>query len=81
MTVILCGDQLEFELEHIDIPPKERPDWPYPSFDAKDWAAAFCKRNPTMDEGLMLAWFANALMRGYDEGLTRISRSMKHNGN
>jgi hypothetical protein len=42
------------------------------SFDARDWAAAFLRisaANPDLhrDEGTMLAWFANALMRGYDE--------------
>jgi hypothetical protein len=72
--VILCGDQLEFEMEHADTPPKERPDWPLPSFDARDWAEAFCKLNPGMDEGLMISWFANALMRGYDEAMSRESR-------
>lgn len=42
------------------------------SFDARDWAKAFVehvKANPAIatDEDTMLAWFANALMRGYDE--------------
>jgi hypothetical protein len=44
------------------------PNWPLPSFDAHDWARAFCKLNPSIDEDLMVTWFANALMRGYDEG-------------
>lgn len=65
------GDRLEFELEHTNTPQKERPDWPLPSFDARDWAEAFCKRFPDLDEGTMLAWFASALMRGYDEGVKR----------
>jgi len=69
--IILNGDHAEFENEHADTPPKERPDWPLPSFDARDWAEAFCKRNPGVDEGLMIAWFANALMRGYDEAQAR----------
>jgi hypothetical protein len=74
--VILCGDQLEFEQEHANTRPKERPDWPLPSFDAKDWAEHFCKLNPEMKdkEDLMIAWFANALMRGYDEGIARMSK-------
>jgi hypothetical protein len=52
-------------------------DWPLPSFDAHDWAAAFCKiangfgfkdsEGKPIDEGWMISWFANALMRGYDE--------------
>lgn len=42
------------------------------SFDAQDWARAFVKRvktNPRLaaDEGAMIGWFANAIMRGYDE--------------
>lgn len=69
--VILNGDHAEFEAEHASTPPHERPDWPLPSFDARDWAAAFVKRNPGADEGAMLAWFASALMRGFDEGTAR----------
>jgi len=42
------------------------------SFDAEHWAAFFfatLKANPdiVIDHELMVAWFANALMRGYDE--------------
>jgi hypothetical protein len=42
------------------------------SFNAEPWAAAFVARvreNPSIatDEGTMLTWFANAIMRGYDE--------------
>ena len=65
------GDRYEFEIEPANTPPHERPDWPLPSFDARTWAKAFCERNPSMDEGLMTTWFANALMRGYDEGVAR----------
>lgn len=48
------------------------------SFDARDWAKAFVERvraNPRLatDEGTMLGWFANALMRGYDEHARRAS--------
>ena len=44
----------------------------YKSFDARVWAREFIrilKENPniTIDEELMTAWFADALMRGYDE--------------
>lgn len=56
---------------------KQQPSWPYPSFDARDWAEAFCKAandlgyqdrdGAPIDEGWMISWFANALMRGYDE--------------
>jgi hypothetical protein len=71
--IILCGDHADFEREHANTPPHERPDWPLPSFDARDWATAFCKLNPTMDEGTMLTWFANALMRGFDEHAARVA--------
>lgn len=81
MTVIMNGDHAEFELEHANTPPTERPDWPLLSFDARDWAGAFCKsatqlgyRSPEgkpVDEGWMIGWFANALMRGFDEHAAR----------
>lgn len=72
------GDHLQYEIDNKDTPPKERSDWPLPSFDAKDWAEAFCRRfiittragydSATVEDdvGLMIAWFAGALMRGYD---------------
>lgn len=55
------------------------PNWPYPSFDAADWAKAFCKTAinlgySEMDEGWVLGWFANAIMRGYDEAQWRHER-------
>jgi hypothetical protein len=42
------------------------------SFDARDWARAFVayvRRNPAIatDDETMVGWFANAIMRGYDE--------------
>lgn len=75
--IILNADHLEFENEHKDTLPKERPDWPLPSFDARDWAQAFLERNPNcgMDEGLLISWFANALMRGYDQRCAEESRN------
>ena len=73
---IMNGDHAEFEREWAGKDPKTRPDWPYPSFDARDWAEAFCKGFKVSfkdgrpddgdDMGLMIGWFANALMRGYD---------------
>ena len=72
---ILNGDHAESEAAHKDTPPQERPDWPLPSFDAADWARAFCKINPDgPPEDIMLTWFANALMRGYDQGTAAMSR-------
>jgi hypothetical protein len=77
--IILNGDHAEFELEHANTPPHERPDWPLPSFDAKDWAAHFVKTFPDcgIDEGTMIGWFANALMRGYDEHAKRSNQGAK----
>lgn len=40
---IMNGDHAQFEIEHTNTPKEDRPDWPLPSFDARDWAAAFCK--------------------------------------
>jgi len=43
--------------------------------DAKLWAEDFMRRfsgrREDIDEGLMIAWFANAIMRGYDEAMRR----------
>jgi hypothetical protein len=85
--VILCGDHAAFEAEHANTPPEQRPDWPLPSFDAQDWAKAFCKiaamhgyKDPAgnpIDEGWMVTWFANALMRGYDERTVEVM-NLKH---
>jgi hypothetical protein len=63
------GDHAQFELENAHVPLKDRPDWPLPSFDAKDWAECFVKMFPNcgVDEGTMTTWFACALMRGYDQ--------------
>lgn len=36
------------------------------TLDASVWADEFCKLFPEMDRGLMLGWFANAIMAGYD---------------
>jgi len=81
----MCGDRVEFEAEWAASgkPDHERPDWPLPSFDAQDWAAAFCKvatnlgykdaEGKPVDEGWMIGWFANALMRGFDEASSRAS--------
>jgi hypothetical protein len=57
---------------------KSGPNWPLPSFDAEDWAEAFNLTAqklgyPSMDKGWLIAWFANAIMRGYDEARHRPS--------
>jgi hypothetical protein len=55
------------------------PTWPYESFDAREWAAAFLEFHPQygVDYELLVGWFANALMRGYDEHAAR-RRSWRH---
>ena len=55
-------------------PDPNDPTWPLPSFDARDWASAFCATFPGQDEELMIGWFANALMRGFDEANYRNAR-------
>jgi hypothetical protein len=72
--VILNGDHADFERDWAASgkPTHERPDWPLPSFDARDWAKAFLKAyeagsDDFLSEDNMIGWFANALMRGYDE--------------
>jgi hypothetical protein len=57
------------------------PNWPLPSFDARDWAAAFRETAvrlgySDMDEGWLVTWFSGALMRGYDEGRARAEREV-----
>lgn len=48
--------------------------WPH-TMDAAVWAAEYVKLNPGADEGLMLSWFANAIMAGYDTAQSRFARS------
>lgn len=54
----------------------------YKSFSAQDWAKAFVahvKQIPDIatDEETMVAWFASALMRGYDEGISQERKRAK----
>lgn len=76
--IIHNGDHLQYEIDNANLPPEQRSDWPLPSFDARDWAKAFCKiaaeKALQIDEGWMITWFACALMRGFDEGCIRASR-------
>lgn len=72
--VIMNGDHAEFEAEWDGKDQKERTDWPLPSFDALDWAEAFCKVFPETDQDTVQTWFANALMRGYDHRALRINQ-------
>lgn len=66
--VLLNGDHAAFDLDHANTRPEDRPDWPLPSFDALDWAKAFCLVFPAIEQDIAATWFANALMRGYDQG-------------
>lgn len=85
--IIHNGDHLQYEIDNRDTPPHERSDWPLPSFDAADWAKEFCRiangfgfkdaEGKPIDEGWMIGWFANALMRGYDEHAIRAHKSME----
>ena len=60
--------------------------WPH-TMDAREWATEFCKRfhpidrdlsKPAMNtaeaESLMVAWFANAIMAGYDTAQMRAAQ-------
>ena len=83
--IIHNGDHLEFEIEHANTPPKERPDWPLPSFDARDWARAFLEAYEKADDGFlceetMITWFASALMRGWDEHGSRLAATRRGQG-
>jgi hypothetical protein len=70
--VIHNGDHLQYEIDNERMDPKERSDWPMPSFDAMDWAEAFHKQYPNIPVDNLLPWFAGALMRGYDEKAQRL---------
>lgn len=78
--MVSCGDQLQYELDNANVPPEQRSDWPLPSFDARDWAKAWMHvfdgmTDEQVTEDWMVAWFANALMRGFDEARTRNGNS------
>lgn len=42
--------------------------------DAQQWAKAFCELNNAADEGMMLAWFANAIETGRRAGARIVDR-------
>lgn len=48
--------------------------WPH-TMDAQRWAEEFVKLNPGADHDLMLSWFANAIMAGYDTAQARATSS------
>lgn len=49
--------------------------WPW-TMDAQVWAAEFKRLFPESDESLMLSWFANAIMRGYDTARQRDAQQL-----
>ena len=49
--------------------------WPH-TMDAQVWAAEFVKHcSPSPPEDVMLGWFANAIMAGYDTAQARAQRA------
>jgi len=53
------------------------------SFDAKDWAEEFNnvlvrRGEQPYDPGWLIGWFANALMRGHDEGVKRTKEEISN---
>lgn len=82
-TMIICGRYerlqkfIEFKLDIHDAiigdseSVQENLSFLCSTFDAQVWAKEFCKLNSASDEGVMLAWFANALMAGYDEAMRK----------
>lgn len=68
------------EFPDLEAPPIEEVNRvnPYGEWDAETWAKAFVEEHGG-DVGLMLAWFANALMTGYDEGRRR-ERQLQEGG-
>jgi hypothetical protein len=55
------------------------PHYPLGELDAAKWAAEFVRLFGG-DEGLMLGWFANAIMTGYDEAMRRQSPAAREAG-
>lgn len=47
------------------------------TMDAVIWADEFCKLNPSIDQDLMRAWFANAIMVGWDHAHQRRLEPMR----
>jgi hypothetical protein len=39
--------------------------------DAQKWAKAFIKQHKELNEEILVGWFANAIMAGYDEGMRK----------
>lgn len=76
------GSEETLEKEKQKLAEPANPVAPLDSFDARDWAKEFMRGNNglsgpfqssrvSVDEETMVGWFANALMRGYDERRSR----------
>lgn len=66
------SDYRKAVMDQNSTPANPAPITPLSSFDARVWARSFIEHNkidPSIarDEETMVTWFANALMRGYDE--------------
>ena len=73
-AAIVLGEAARLSPEELRAKYRDDPNWPIQSFDARDWAEKFSKLTG-MDEAWALTWFANALMRGFDEGMMRARAS------
>lgn len=83
---VACGACMEWDPSCEDClrssPPEETDPAPEPDplkgIDAQKWAKEFMRiwsgRWSEVDEGLMIGWFANAIMRGFDEGQRRLRK-------
>lgn len=49
------------------------------NIDGRKWAEVFCEFNPAIDKTVMIGWFCNAIMTGYDEALNRIGYDVNMN--
>ena len=49
----------------------QKQEWPC-TMDAYVWAKKFCEKYPQFDHGEAVAWFANAIMAGYDTARMRL---------
>lgn len=51
----------------LKVDKEKPPHWPLGCSDGQEWAKEFCLITGFKDEALMISWFANALITGYDE--------------
>jgi hypothetical protein len=66
------------QLDKNDQAEGEKVDIDCTNMDAAHWAKAFCEKFPRHDEGLMVAWFANAIMCGWDNAHWKMEESNPH---